>query len=223
MQFKIDLKIFILIVLFYFTKQMGIYALILGFAIIHEFGHLVSGLLLGMKPSKMQLKPYGVSIIFKLLPNDYNKKIGKGNVLELKKIIVALAGPLTNLVIIIVLINLNLNLNLFWGLMIIYANILLIIFNLMPIYPLDGGRILKGILYVLFGKKKAEKYTNYISFIFLIFITFVGSISIISLKNIAIFIIIIFLWVIYIKEEQRYKRKTRIYKLVEKTLENSGD
>ena len=168
MQFKIDLKIFILIVLFYVTKQIGIYALILGFAIIHEFGHLVSGLLLGMKPSKMQLKPYGVSIIFKLLPNDYNKKIGKGNVLELKKIIVALAGPLTNLVIIIVLMNLNLNLNLFWGLMIVYANILLIIFNLMPIYPLDGGRILKGILYIIFGKKKAEKYTNYISFIFLI-------------------------------------------------------
>ena len=62
-----------------------------------------------------------------------------------------------------------------------------------------------------------------LTFIFLIFITFVGSISIISLKNIAIFIIIIFLWAIYIKEEQRYKRKTRIYKLVEKTLENSGD
>ena len=221
MQFKIDLKIFILIILFYFTKQMGIYALVLGFAIIHEFGHLLAGLILGMKPSKLLLKPYGVSIIFKLLPNDYNKKIGKGNVLELKKILVALAGPLTNLIIIVALMNFNLNL--FFGLMIIYANILLIIFNLIPIYPLDGGRILKGILYILFGKKKAEKYTNYISFIFLIFITFFGSISIISLKNIAIFIIIIFLWVIYIKEERRYKRKKRIYKLVEKTLENSDD
>ena len=67
-----------------------------------------------------------------------------------------------NATIIIVFMDLNLkfNFNLFWGLMIIYANILLIIFNLMPIYPLDGGRILKGILYVLFGKKKAEKYKS---------------------------------------------------------------
>ena len=91
MRFRIDLKIILFIVLFYFTKQIEIYAMIMFFAIIHEFGHLVSGLLLGMKPYKMEIVPYGVSISFKLTPEDYNKKIKKANQFELKKIIVAIS------------------------------------------------------------------------------------------------------------------------------------
>ena len=101
MRFRIDLKIFVFLILFYFTKQIETYAMIMIFAIIHEFGHLLAGLMLGMKPAKMEIEPYGVSISFKLTPMDYNKKIKKGNLLELKKIFVAIAGPITNLLIII--------------------------------------------------------------------------------------------------------------------------
>ena len=75
------------------------------------------------------------------------------NLLELKKAIVACAGPVTNLIIII--ITLNLRLNIFTSLLIIYSNILLIIFNLIPMYPLDGGRIVKSLIYLFLGKKKA--------------------------------------------------------------------
>lgn len=91
MRFRIDLKIFLFIILFYLTKQIEVYAMIMFFAIIHELGHLVAGLILGMRPEKMEIMPYGVSIAFKLKPKDYNKKIRKGNFLELKKIIVATA------------------------------------------------------------------------------------------------------------------------------------
>ena len=91
MRFRIDLKIFLFIVLFYFTKQIEIYAMIMFFALIHEFGHLISGLLLGMKPQKMEIMPYGISISFKLMPEDYNRKIKNGNQFELKKIIVAIS------------------------------------------------------------------------------------------------------------------------------------
>ena len=51
MRFRIDLKIFIFLVLFYFTKQIEIYALIMIFAIIHELGHLVAGILMGDRKS----------------------------------------------------------------------------------------------------------------------------------------------------------------------------
>ena len=78
MRFKIDLKIFLFAILFYFTKQIEVYAMIMFFAILHEFGHLVAGLLLGMKPEKMEIMPYGVSISFKLTPKDYNQKIKYG-------------------------------------------------------------------------------------------------------------------------------------------------
>ena len=217
MRFRIDLKIFIFLILFYFTKQIEIYAMIMFFAILHELGHLLAGLLLRMKPEKMEIMPYGVSISFQLTPEDYNKKIKLGNQLELKKILVAIAGPITNFIII--LITLHMKYSIVFMLKIIYSNLLLILFNLLPIYPLDGGRIIKSILHILLGKIKAEKYINLISYITLIVVTFVSSILIYQIENIAIFLMVIILWGIFIKEDILYRRRNKIYNLLEKTIE----
>lgn len=217
MRFRIDLKIFLFLLLFYFTKQIETYVMIIVFAMIHELGHLIAGLAMGMRPEKMELKPSGVSISFKLTPKDYNQKIIKGNLLEVKKIFVALAGPLTNLLIIFIAINVEIDL--FSNLMIIYANLLLILFNLLPIYPLDGGRILKGILHIFFGKRNSEKYMNIFSFFVLILVTFVASIGVYYMENISIFFITIFLWMLYLKEDMLYRKKNKIYDLIEKTIE----
>lgn len=217
MRFRIDLKIFLIILLFYFTKQIEIYAMIMFFAIVHELGHLISGLLLGMKPEKIEIMPYGVSISFKLTPKDYNKKIKYGNQLELKKILVALAGPLTNIIIIIIVSQININV--FGTLMILYSNLLLVLFNLLPIYPLDGGRIVKGIIHIFMGKRTAEKYSNYVSFVTLIIVTFISSIAIYKAENIAMFIIVLVLWGIFIKEDKIYEKRNKIYNLLEKSIE----
>lgn len=217
MRFRIDLKIFLFILLFYLTKQIQIYAMIMFFAIIHELGHLLAGILLGMKPDKFEIMPYGIAVSFRLTPNDYNKKIRNANILELKKILVALAGPITNLIIII--ITLHLKLDIFSMMSVVYSNFLLMAFNLMPIYPLDGGRIIKGLLHIRFGRRKAEKYINTISFLFLILLTFVSSIVIYKAENIAIFLIIVVLWIIYIKEDLIFKKRNKIYKILEKSLE----
>ena len=214
MRIRIDLKIFIFLILFILTRQIEIYALMMVFAIIHELGHMISGILLGLKIEKMELMPYGVSVSFRITTKDYNNKIKNGNLLELKKIIVAIAGPLTNLLIAIITYYLDIGEEL--KALVVYSNILLLLFNLIPVYPLDGGRILKSILHILFGKKTAEKYINNISFVLLLFLTFVSSIAIIYLKNIAIFLIIAFLWLMYIKEDKVYRRKENIYKLLEK-------
>ena len=217
MRFRIDLKIFLFLLLFYFTKQIETYVMIIVFAMIHELGHLIAGLAMGMRPEKMELKPYGVSISFKLTTKDYNQKIIKGNLLEVKKIFVALAGPLTNLLIIFIAINVKIDL--FSNLMIIYANLLLILFNLLPIYPLDGGRILKGILHIFFGKRNSEKYMNIFSFFVLILVTFVASIGVYYMENISIFFITIFLWMLYLKQDTIDRNKNKIYDLIEKTIE----
>lgn len=215
MRFRIDLKIFIFLIIFYFTKQIEIYAMIMFFAFIHELGHLFAGILLGMKPEKIELMPFGVSISFKINVKEYNNKIKKGNILEIKKIIVAIAGPITNLLII--LLTLNLKIEIIKSLTIIYTNFLIMIFNLIPIYPLDGGRVLKGFLHINLGKRKTEEYINNISIITTIFITAISSILILYVKNISIFLIDMYLWYLVIKEYSKYKRRKYIY---QKILEN---
>lgn len=216
MRFRIDLKIFIFLILFYFTKQIQIYAMIMIFAIVHELGHLLAGILMGMKPEKIEIMPFGVSISFKINVKEYNKKIKKGNALEIKKIIVALAGPITNFIII--LITSNLKLDLIKSMLIIYTNFLIMIFNLLPIYPLDGGRVLKGILHIILGKRKSEKYIKNISKITVIVITAISSILILYIQNISIFLIDMYLWYLVIKEDLKYKKREEIYK---KILENN--
>lgn len=210
MRFRIDLKIFIFLILFYFTKQIELYAFIMIFALVHEFGHLLAGLLMGMKPEKLELMPFGVSISFKINVKEYNKKIKKGNILEIKKIIVAAAGPITNFIII--LVTCNLKLDILKSLIIIYTNFLIMIFNLMPIYPLDGGRILKGILHINLGKVKSEQYTNNISIITAIVITAISSILILYMENISIFLIDIYLLYLVVKEDLKYKKKREFMK-----------
>ena len=102
----------------------------------------------------------------------------------------------------------------------IYSNILLIIFNILPIYPLDGGRILKGIIYLLNGKHLAEDYIYNISFITLIILTIFASIAILFLRNIAIFLGIMFLWGILIREKIIYENRKILYKNIDYELKN---
>lgn len=216
MRFRIDLKIFIFLIIFYLTKQIQIYTYIMIFAFIHEIGHLVTGLIIGMKPEKLEIMPFGITVSFKIKPQEYNKKIKKGNLLEIKKIIVAIAGPLTNFLIILIASKMNIEITQY--LIIVYTNFLIMIFNLLPIYPLDGGRILKSILYIYFGKRKSEKYINIISKITVCILTVISSISILYIQNIAIFLIDIYLWYLTIKEDIKYNKREDIYK---KILENN--
>ena len=224
MRFRIDLKIFLLILLFYLTMQLQEYMIMFIFILIHELGHILAGIILGLKPEVLEFIPQGLRIEFKINEKDYNKKILNGNILELKKIVIAAAGPITNILIIILILNINkLNNNtqisIFEQINIVYTNLLIILFNILPIYPLDGGKILKGMIHIFKGKRKAEKYINNISFVTMILITILSSLLILYLQNIAILIVNIFLWVLFISEDIKYKKRDKIYKLIDKTIE----
>ena len=214
MKFRIDLKIFVFLILFYFTRQIEVYSYIMIFSIIHEIGHLFAGLICKMKPETLEILPFGVSIQFKLTTNDNNKKILKSNILELKKIFVAIAGPLTNLLIIIVCLICDFKI--LHNEIVIFSNIIIGLFNLLPIFPLDGGRILKGIFRLSKGAKKAEIYTNEISHFMVIFMTIVCSIMIYYFHNIGFLVGLIYLWYLDIKEYKAYRIRMKMYELVSK-------
>ena len=83
------------------------------------------------------------------------------------------------------------------------------------IIPADGGRILKEILHIFFGKKKAIKYIHKISFVFIILTTVIASFAILYFKNIAILLAILYLWWMYLLEDKQYKVQKNIYEIIE--------
>lgn len=219
MRITIDLKIFLFALIFVITKQIEFYAILMIYAVIHELGHLFWGLILKLKPEAFSITPFGLQISFKTEPNLYNTKIKNGTKLCLKKMSLALAGPLTNFIIALILIILN-NIELyknsiFFGEIAIYANILIGIFNLIPIYPLDGGRILKEIISIRSGIKKSYYYINKISNITMICLMFISSILLLYIHNIAILIILIYLGYLVIKQNKIYKIKSRLINAIE--------
>lgn len=214
MTINVNLKIFLFAILFYFTKQIEIYALLMFFAFIHEMGHLICGLLLGLKPKSLKIMPLGICIEFSVIYKDYNRKIKNGNVLTMKKMILALAGPITNILIIVLCIFTKDYTNAIYK-NIIYANLLIAIFNLMPIYPLDGGRFLKELIHIIKGRKESTECINFISNACTILLTMLASIGIYYYKNIAIALIICYLWILTIAENKKYNMKKRIYKIIE--------
>lgn len=214
MRFRIDLKIFLFLLLFYFTRQIEIYVIMIFFAVVHELGHLLMGLMLKMKPERIELMPFGLSISFKVNVQDINKKRGNGNQQIFKEILVASAGPLTNLIILIFTYVFFGNSN--FSSLVIYANLLILIFNLLPIYPLDGGRILNGILHILFGRLEARSLSFDISMVVTIVLTAVSSIGILYFHNIAIFLIVLYVWLIVLKENIIYSRIKKLYQNMEK-------
>lgn len=133
--------------------------------IFHEFGHALVGKTLGYKLNIIRLMPYGASLsgnnaIFK--PKD--------------EILIAIAGPIVNLLIVVLISSI------WWFYPISFAytemffstNLSTVLFNLLPIFPLDGGRILLGTLSAKLKRNKAFKITKIIGFIItgFIFISF---------------------------------------------------
>ncbi|MCL2860077.1 MAG: site-2 protease family protein [Oscillospiraceae bacterium] len=213
MQIKLNFQIFIFAIIFYFTKQIEIYVYILALGLMHELAHIVTGVILGLKPKTLQITPFGFSVYFE----EY-KKNGK-KIFTRQKNIIVLAGPVFNILLAVaaIFINFDYILNISREIF-IYANILLAVFNLLPIYPLDGGRIIKNILN---GRGNLEperkiylsEQTGYIT---LVILTVITSILILYIKNVALFFIIICLWVIMIREIKYNKIRRRVCKELKK-------
>ena len=143
----------------------GIVATLLLFASVtlHEFGHSLQALKFGIVVHDITLMPMGGLARIDEIPED-----------PMKEIRIAIAGPLVNFIIAGVLFIIGLLLNtraiisldelyssigqVSWNGMLAYltmTNLLLGLFNLVPAYPMDGGRILRASLAKIMDRSKA--------------------------------------------------------------------
>lgn len=214
MQIKLDMKILVFILIFYITQQIKIYALLMIFACLHELSHLLVGLILGIKPIILEIKPVGFSMTLKNPMESYNKKFYKANILELKKIFVYVAGPFFNIVLAIIIHFFNIDF--FIKQEVMYINLIIAFVNFLPIYPLDGGRILKSIMSIMVGLKRAYIITEKVSLFATSFVLAFGSIVVLVVRNYGLLIMLLYLLYINFVENKKIQKKLELYELIDK-------
>lgn len=130
----------------------GLFFLLLFLCVLlHEFGHILTARKFGVQTRDVVLLPIGGVAQMDQIPEQPRQEL-----------LVALAGPAVNLVIALALVVLlgglpehvdvemnNLGANL--PLHLAYANLALAFFNLIPAFPMDGGRALRALLAARFG------------------------------------------------------------------------
>jgi len=153
--------------------------------LIHEVGHFVTGLILGWKVDRIYIYPYGGCTKFN---DNLNKPLKEETV-------ILLMGPIIQIMFYFLVIN---HLGYYDGLIFKDYNIIILIFNLLPIYPLDGGRLLNIIFNITFPYKMGINLSLIISVIFISIVFF--------FTNSLIFFLVLILLLLKIIEEYNKKK-----------------
>ena len=149
--------------------------------LLHELGHLFAAKRFGIKTNKMVLLPIGgISTVEKITKSPK------------KEFLITIAGPLVNFSIAIILffaipvrdyISFDLGqyflaLNDFsvrtFLFFLFIVNLALAVFNMIPAFPLDGGRILRSVLDIKLTRVKATRVATTISNIIAIILLMIG-------------------------------------------------
>jgi len=114
------------------VDAVGLGLMVFGSVILHELGHALVGRLFGIQTRDITLYPFG--------------GVARMEVARMRpwpEIVVSLAGPFVNLLMVGVGLALS-ALGASFGLELALLNLGLGLFNLLPAYPMDGGRVLRA-------------------------------------------------------------------------------
>lgn len=153
--------------------------------ILHEFGHALAARMFGIQTRDITIYPMGGVARLERMSED-----------PFEELVIALAGPAVNLVIFFLLLpicihfsatpfdfehlnppnNLSGSLNHYLH-MLMFSNLGLLVFNLLPIFPMDGGRVLRALLNLAVGFSNATIASVFLGNLGAIILVFLGLFS----------------------------------------------
>ncbi len=191
------------------------YLLILYFIclVLHELAHALVAKRLGYRIGKIKLMASGALLEAESDEFSFSDEI-----------LIAISGPLFNLFFCLVII-------VFWWLVpesfnftqdLCVINLAIFAFNVLPIFPLDGGRILLAVLSKKLERKYATKITKLIAIIISLLMFFVFVVSLFSMPNFNLAIMSVTLFSQAIAEDKQavYRRAYFSKRKAERTKKN---
>ncbi len=141
------------------VEEIGFLLMVFLCVLLHEFGHALSAARYGIPTKDITLLPIGGLARLEKMPEK-----------PWHELVVAVAGPAVNVAIILVLIVimyfgkgfpmgldlLSIESNSF-VVNLLLVNISLVVFNMIPAFPMDGGRVFRSLLAMKLSKMKATK------------------------------------------------------------------
>ncbi len=160
----------------------GLFMAIFGCVLLHEYGHALAARRYGVRTRDIVLMPIGGMARLERMPEK-----------PLQEFVVAIAGPMVNVVIFLLMVigitvlaqpeqlaairsavlaettgvpfdesGVEVSKLLQYSINFAISNLILVVFNMIPAFPMDGGRVLRALLSMRVGRAKATRIASWI-------------------------------------------------------------
>ncbi len=192
--------------------ELGFIVAIFSCVVCHEYGHALTARSFGIKTRDITLYPIGGVAVLEREPK------------PVQEFFIALAGPLVNVVIAGCLSQFysieklaSLDLGSDFGARLLIANLVLVLFNMIPAYPMDGGRVLRAGLGIFLDRGRATVVSGRIGQFFCILLAGAA----LYFGHIMLLMISLFIFVQAQKEISFWRRRAEHIRLYQ--AQNFGD